>query len=615
MTSQQQKSRGTVLSLALSDLFHEWILTLCLVLAIAAVIAPLLLLMGLKYGTVATLRDRLVQDPVYREIRPTQTYEYKKQWFTDFAKRDDIAFLTPTILPAASIITVEIPNSQKTEIFDLVPTGEGDPLILENGGKIPQENQCVVTQMAAEEIGVTVGDKLAVRVTRSRGGRQEFAKAELEIISILNPRAGALARIYTPLTFVVDVENYKEGMAVSARGWAGGTPRPYFSFDGIIVVLPQKLDLIAKGNLRINTGINEVETLDHESFTQITGFELPTPLVAYHLHNANNIVQASSYRAVKRRLRGKKAIVMPYVKASPLTKQKDKTEIPVFGLSLSSQHLQTLGLPDLPWGALDNNASYAKMGQLLLPDSGTKKTETLIETTFEGIKGTVAFPLRIQGKSPSQSALVPLELLATLRTGLQREITFEQNQQMFLLARGGYGGFRLYAKTIDDVQPIYTALKQQNLEISAKVDAIERIRILDRGLTRIFWLVAIVGIIGGIAALIASLYAAVERKKRELSIMRLIGLSRYQVFRFPIYQALAMAILSIGVAISAYLTLSLVINLVFSSDLDMGQKICYLPVNHLVIATLLTVSVAFISALLAAWKTTQIDPAEALREE
>ncbi|MCK5719573.1 MAG: hypothetical protein KAH84_06435 [Thiomargarita sp.] len=612
MTSQQQKSRGTVLNLALFDLFHEWILTLCLVLAIAAVIAPILLLLGLKYGTIATLRDRLVQDPVYREIRPTQTYEYKKQWFTDFAERNDIAFLTPTILPAASIITVKILNSQKTEIFDLIPTGMGDPLILENGGQIPKGNQCVMTKMAAEEIGVAVGDNLSVRVTRNRGGRQEFATAELEIVSILNPRAGILERIYTPLNFVVDVENYKEGMAIPTRNWTGGSPRPYLSFDGIIAVLPQKLDLIAKGNLRINTGVNEVELLANQAFAQITGFNLPTHLVSYHLHNANNIVQASSYRAVKRKLRGKKAIIIPYVKAS--TFRQSKKEISVFGLSLSPKHLQTLGLSELPWGALKNKPSYQKIGQLLLPNN-IEKLETVIETSFAGIKGTLTFPLRIQGKSPSQYALVPIELLATLRTGLQREIIFDDNQQTFLLARGGYGGFRLYAKTIDDVQPIYTALKQQNLEISAKVDAIERIRILDRGLTRIFWLVAIVGIIGGIAALIASLYAAVERKKRDLSIMRLLGLSRYQVFRFPIYQALAMAILSIGAAISAYFTLSLVINLVFSNDLEMGQKICYLPASHLVIATLLTVSVAFISALLAAWKTTQIDPAEALREE
>ena len=38
--------------LAMADLRHEWILTLCLVIAVAAVVAPLLILPGLKHGTV-----------------------------------------------------------------------------------------------------------------------------------------------------------------------------------------------------------------------------------------------------------------------------------------------------------------------------------------------------------------------------------------------------------------------------------------------------------------------------------------------------------------------------------------------------------------------------------
>jgi len=49
---------------------HEWILTLCLVIAIAAVRRPAADPAGTQARTVATLRDRLVQDPVFREIRP-----------------------------------------------------------------------------------------------------------------------------------------------------------------------------------------------------------------------------------------------------------------------------------------------------------------------------------------------------------------------------------------------------------------------------------------------------------------------------------------------------------------------------------------------------------------
>ena len=85
-----------VLELALADLAHEWVLTLCMVLALAAVIAPLLLLMGLKHGTISTLRDRLVQVPRFREIKPAQTREYPRDWFVTMSRRPEVAFLLPT---------------------------------------------------------------------------------------------------------------------------------------------------------------------------------------------------------------------------------------------------------------------------------------------------------------------------------------------------------------------------------------------------------------------------------------------------------------------------------------------------------------------------------------
>ena len=120
----KQKKQGIVSRLALADLRHEWILTLCLVLAIAAVIAPLLLLMGLKHGTITTLRHELIQDPQYREIKPARTREYAPDWFDQAAQAEQVEFLIPTILAASSIISVVKPGTRRTLIYDLVPTRE-----------------------------------------------------------------------------------------------------------------------------------------------------------------------------------------------------------------------------------------------------------------------------------------------------------------------------------------------------------------------------------------------------------------------------------------------------------------------------------------------------------
>lgn len=257
--------KASVFRLSLADLLHEWILTLCLVLAISAVIAPLLLLLGLKYGAITTLRDRLVQNPVYREIRPAATRLHVDEWFASIKGKAEVAFLIPAILPASSIVQVLTAN-QTTEILDLIPTADGDPLILEHGGKIPRQDQCVLTTSAAELLGVTTGDTIEVRISRSRRGHKEIASAKVKVISVLPHQAGSLERLYAPLPFVLDVESYKEGIGSPARGWEGENPRPWLSFDGIIALLPQALSPVELSGLAVNTGITIAEPLGHSGF-------------------------------------------------------------------------------------------------------------------------------------------------------------------------------------------------------------------------------------------------------------------------------------------------------------------------------------------------------------
>lgn len=608
----RSKRVGIVAELAISDLVHEWILSLCLLLAFAAVIAPLLVLMGLKHGTIATLRHKLIQDPLYREIRPAQTREYPAKWFDGIAGRSEVSFLTPTILAASSIITVVDPATRMTKIYDLLPTGPGDPLILENGGEIPKRDQCVLTAPAADELNLSRGDILKTRVTRSVRGRPEFAETSLEVISILNPRAGGIPRVYASLSFVLDVESYKEGLAALSRGWPGRMLRPYFSYDGILLVLPQPLSPVKESGLIINTGLTSIEMIDAEGFSARAGFPLKKTLCAYDLRPYQNAIHFSSLSAVRNKLRGQGAILLPYADDIQL-KVSDGSEMRTVGLSISPAECKVLGLPELPWGKLESDPLNQKLLQILLPP-GTNQSESILVST-DGVDGRMAFPVVSRGISFSNLAVAPSELIGILRTARQRRVNFKNSRGEFSLSRSGFRGFRLYTRSIDDVVPLARELNKSGIEVIAQTESIERVRILDRGLTNIFRLVAVVGIAGGIAALIASLYAAVERKQQELSVMRLIGLSRPNVFLFPIYQGITMTLMSMIIAMGGYFLLSAVINRIFSNDLEMGERICELPPAYLVIAVLTAVVVALMSSSFAAWRTTKIDPAEALRHE
>lgn len=271
-------------------------------------------------------------------------------------------------------------------------------------------------------------------------------------------------------------------------------------------------------------------------------------------------------------------------------------------------------MPALPWGEFDPDRKDDLLRQLLTGSDGPTGSQRLA-TLSQRDQDAIEFPLAVAGRGLADRPVVPVELLGMLRTSLERPLDYRPTEGGLLLARSGYRGFRLYARSIDDIPGLYRWFIDQGIPVLTEVQEIQRVQVLDRGLSRVFWLVAVVGIIGGMASLIANLYGAVERKKRDISVLRLMGLSRLQVFRFPVYQGLTMAAMSVALAILAYLLLASVINGVFSSDLQLGQKICTLPFNYFVATLGITSVIAFLSSLLAAWKTTRIDPAEALREE
>ena len=600
--------------LAVADLIHEWILNLCMILALAAVLAPLLLLLGLKHGTISTLRDRLVEDPVNREIKPAQTRNYKEHLFTELNQREDVGFLIPTIMRGASIVKVINPKNNKRDRLDIIPTKEGDPLILENGGRIPGRDEAILSTAAAEELGIKTGQKIKIKIGRSRNGRREIQTVNMIVAAILNPRADALARIYMTSQFVLDVEAYRAGHAVMGRGWPGGQPRPYHSFDGFALVAPTPISRIAQRRLAINTGISHVMKMSEETYHKKVGFPLPKGWVSYWLYAKGNTLQPSVIKRLKNKLRGSDGILLPVVEKYNLVIKSTNNVIRVVGISLSKEDSTRLGIPPVPWGQYDRGTSDARMAQILLPVSSKPNNKGSVYTA-KIIDGEINFPLVSVGNNMEAHAIAPLELIAVLRTGKERKIKFDENIQGFLDARAGYRGFRLYARSIDDVVPLYRRFIELDIPVITQMQAIERVRTLDRGLTRIFWLVAVVGIAGGIAALLANLYAAVERKTKELGVMRLMGISRLSIFRFPVYQGTLIALFSVIVAFIGYLTLASVINQVFASDLNLGQKICELPSSYFIYTIVLTLVASAGSSIAAAWKATKIEPAEAIRVE
>ena len=117
--------------LAWRDYLHERLLSACAVLSLAAVLAPLLVLYGVKFGVLTTMTDRLRNDPRNLEISPVAGGRYTPEFLANLADRSDVAFVLPR--PRAISATMELAAGEglrrRVLNVSLEPTATGDPLL------------------------------------------------------------------------------------------------------------------------------------------------------------------------------------------------------------------------------------------------------------------------------------------------------------------------------------------------------------------------------------------------------------------------------------------------------------------------------------------------------
>ncbi|WP_376990038.1 FtsX-like permease family protein [Azospirillum rugosum] len=174
--------------------------------------------------------------------------------------------------------------------------------------------------------------------------------------------------------------------------------------------------------------------------------------------------------------------------------------------------------------------------------------------------------------------------------------------------------FRLYARSIYDVAALRDSLFSQEVELRSRAEEVEVMQALDANLTRVFWTVAVLGSAGFAAALAASLVAGVERKRRDLSVLRLIGFPGRAIVAFPLCQALLIGMAGSLLAGVAYAGVAMGLNSYFAASLQMGEFVCRLLPEHFVTATAVTLACALAAASWAGIRAARIQPAEGLRD-
>jgi putative ABC transport system permease protein len=129
-----------------------------------------------------------------------------------------------------------------------------------------------------------------------------------------------------------------------------------------------------------------------------------------------------------------------------------------------------------------------------------------------------------------------------------------------------------------------------------------------------FLVIAGVGVLGFLLSLAASLWANVERKRRELAILRLVGLRTGPLMAFPAAQALMIALGGLALSAALYAGVASLVNTALAANLGRDELVCRLQAGDAIVAGLLTILFALAASAVGGYRAAQIDPAESLRE-
>jgi len=398
---------STIFSLSFRDYSHEWKMSSCFIIALASVLAPMMILFGLKFGIVNGMISNLVENPTNREIRPIGSGSYRADWFKTMKARDDVAFIIPKTRALAATIQLKSKNSSRILSTELMATDDGDPILQKVTVTPTGFYQVILSHNAAQKLQVKKGDRIDASLSRQYRGKRERVHISVQVVAVSDLSVSSRNIAYISLDLLVASENFKDGKEVLALGWEG------------------------------------------------------------HEHE--------------------------------------------------------------------------------------KEVRT-------------------------------------------------------------YPSFRLFTNSIYQIENLVNELQQQGIRVKSNTTEIKTIQSIDKNLSIIFWIIACVGAVGFSLSLGASLWANVDRKRKDLSVLRLVGFQGSKIVLFPVLQSFYTGILGWLVAVLIYLVTETTINSVLAPELGIDQALCFLLPEHFFWALALTLGTAIFAAILGGYRASNIEPSDGLRD-
>jgi len=230
--------RGLLLRLAMQDLWHDRSVSFCIISSLIAVIAPLLLMFGLRYGVVSQLQQDLARDPRNLEIRMVSSGHYSAEWIAALRQKSEVGFAigqTRSLNTQADLLK---DMSHFIENAEVIPTVQGDPLL--GTLQLGSEDEVILSAEAARRLAVSAGETIRLRVMRQLEDRREWGE---------RPTYFNRPALFVHEPLLLALESFRDGYRIPMLGISTGQP------------LTDKPPIFARARLYANS-IDQVAALD-----------------------------------------------------------------------------------------------------------------------------------------------------------------------------------------------------------------------------------------------------------------------------------------------------------------------------------------------------------------
>lgn len=220
----------------------------------------------------------------------------------------------------------------------------------------------------------------------------------------------------------------------------------------------------------------------------------------------------------------------------------------------------------------------------------------------------------------TSTMVVPVDMLAQLDAFRHGTAEYDSVLQMFVPRAESpvYGKARAYAKTIDEVPAVVTALTSLAFAVESQNSRIMEIHGQDQSLQILVWVVGFGVFLFGVVTTVSVLTDSTDRKRGTIGILRVMGVSRLGVFYITVLRAAAIGLLAGITAACVGCVLAAILGWEPSSEFRyLEWKPCVTVLLHpLDLGTVFLGALlcSGLGAILPAWKASRLDPFEAIVE-